>query len=287
MTIHLDTLDSLPKLAQTAVLRDVVQRLVPNPEVRAIWLGGSFAAGSADLYSDVDLRIAVAPDRLTAWRAPEWRTILNQDPIGATFLAFGENALLHHIVLEDGTIFDFFVQSTQHDNPEPAIKVLACGDEAFGERLAKFQRSAPVQSPPVEALTLSQALVDFWISSHKHRKVLGRDLFLVAVVGIQLERMMLLRLWHAFRTGCEMGGRPTIHGLTAATREIERDTRRQALQIVGMPLRDYDEIVAAIETARDEVARVGRQLAAREGFDYPQRLEQVVRQSWAEFRQSR
>jgi hypothetical protein len=287
MAISPDPFDSLPNLAQTAVLRDVVQRLVPNPEMRAIWLGGSFAAGSADRYSDVDLRIAVAPDRLKAWRAPEWRTILNQDQVGGTFLAFGEDALLHHIVLEDGTIFDFFVQSTRHDNPEQAIKVLACRDEAFGERLARFQESAPLQTPPVEAVTLSQTLVEFWINSHKHRKVLGRNLFLVAVAGIQPERMMLLRLWHAFQTGREMGGRPTIHTLTAAAREIERGTGQHALQVVGMPLRNLDEIVAAIETARDEVAQVGRRLAAREGFDYPQRLEQVVRRSWAEFRETR
>jgi hypothetical protein len=48
-------------------------------------------------------------------------------------------------------------------------------------------------------------------------------------------------------------------------------------------LRDRVELIAAIEATRSEVSKVGRELAAKYGFDYPAALEQVVQKGWAEF----
>jgi hypothetical protein len=275
-------LDDLPNLPQLRSLRRVKEQLDANPDVKAIWLGGSFAAGNADRFSDVDLRVAVAAERLKRWRAPEWPSILGQEPLGQTFLAFGNDAFLHHLVLADGTIFDLFVQSTARDNPERDVKVLACRDAAFGDRLARFAGAAHAAlSGPAETAAVAQVVVDFWINSHKHRKVLGRGLTLLAAVGVQLERMSLLRLWQVLLTGHDAGGRPTIHGLSAGTREVERGLGAAALETFGLPLRTAGEISTAVERNRDEVARVGRKLAARLAFAYPEALEQAVRDAWA------
>ena len=276
--------DTSADLPQTAVLQSVVERLKNDEQVRAAWLGGSFAAGAADRYSDVDLRIAIAADQISAWRTPDWPAIFDLDRVGATFMSFGDDAFLHHLVLADGSIFDFFVQSTTRDNHEHAIKVLFCSDPIFADRLKDFARPISAELPPAKVDELSQLIVDFWITSHKHRKVLGRKLHLLATVGVQHERMILLRLWQTLLTGRDTGGRPSIHGLSASTREIESRMGESALNIFGAPLRTEREIVQAIEINRDEVARVGRLLASREGFEYPEQLERVVRSCWVMFR---
>lgn len=277
-----DIFADLQSLPQLHSLRQVVEQLNGNQDVRAIWLGGSFAAGNADRFSDLDLRVAVPADLLGRWRTPEWSSLLGQEPLGQTFLAFAPDAFMHHLVLADGTILDLFIQSTARDNPEKDVKVLICRDAEFGQRLARFAGAvhAPLSSP-AEAGVVAQVVVDFWINSHKHRKVLGRGLPLLAAVGVQLERMSLLRLWQVLLTGHDAGGRPTIHGLSAATREIERGLDDRALEAFGLPLRTADEISTAIERNRDEVARIGRELAARLVFPYPEALGHVVRDAWA------
>jgi hypothetical protein len=276
--------ERLARLPQAKTLRQAADTLAANPDVQAVWIGGSFASGSADEFSDVDLRIAVAPERMNAWLEIDASTIFGQPKLGGSLASFGDDAFLHHLVLEDGTIFDLFVQTTARDNHEHAIQILSCRDDAFGERLAGFGRPISGELPPPNPAALSQLVVSFWINSHKHRKVLGRGLPLLAATGVQLERMTLLRLWTALVTGRDGGDRMSIHALSATTRAIHADTKLTALQTFGLPLRNVDEIVAAIEADRDAVASTGRAVAARDGFAYPEALERLVRASWSAFR---
>lgn len=62
--------------ARQAVLRQTVSFFAAQPDVLGIFLAGSLAAGSADAYSDIDLRIIATPEaqqRLLAGRL-EWPT---------------------------------------------------------------------------------------------------------------------------------------------------------------------------------------------------------------------
>ena len=59
-------------------------------------------------------------------------------------MRFGEQALLHHLVLTDGTIVDFYVQDTTQQNPEPKLIILACRNAEFREMLEGFARPAAV-----------------------------------------------------------------------------------------------------------------------------------------------
>ena len=63
-------LEALPPLPQSQTIRAIAPRLWQDERVVAIWLGGSLAAGSADQYSDIDMRIAVAPSDIASWEAP-------------------------------------------------------------------------------------------------------------------------------------------------------------------------------------------------------------------------
>ena len=61
-------------LARDALLERTVSFFAEQPEVIGIFLGGSLPAGSADAYSDIDLRIIATPEgqaRLVAGRL-EW-----------------------------------------------------------------------------------------------------------------------------------------------------------------------------------------------------------------------
>lgn len=58
--------------AQRAFLADLAPRLRADRRIRAAWLIGSLARGTADAYSDVDLLLAIAGDALPAIVA-DWR----------------------------------------------------------------------------------------------------------------------------------------------------------------------------------------------------------------------
>ena len=66
-----DILARLPDLPQVCAISHVARALDQHQDVHAVWLGGSFARGEADRFSDVDMRIAVGRDDLNAWQEPD------------------------------------------------------------------------------------------------------------------------------------------------------------------------------------------------------------------------
>ncbi len=274
ITMPTDLPDHLP---QTRVLRYAVRQLAADERVIAGWLGGSFATGRADAYSDVDLRIAVVDP--SAWRDPDFLAVFGQLALGHTFIDFKQSGHLHHLVLTDGTLFDLFVCATDVDRVEPEAVVLWARhpDDLPSMTIGHATPPAPT------AASVGQLLIEYWMTSHKHRKPLARGLASMCVIGLHHERLALLRLWAIRHGGLDIGGRATIHTLSPACAVIENGVGHEALQLLGTPARDRLEIVSAIEAVRDEVGRVGRELAAQFGFDYPDSLEAVVRSSWQAF----
>ena len=129
------------------LIRDLAVRCSVDPSIQAIWVGGSLAAGLGDAYSDVDFRIAVEPGQIDSWISPNWEHYLPIRPSGGLMMRFGEQALLHHLVLADGTIVDFYVQDTTQQNPEPKLIILACRNPEFRATLegsyASCRRTRP------------------------------------------------------------------------------------------------------------------------------------------------
>ena len=77
-----------------------------------------------------------------------------------------------------------------------------------------------------------------------------------------------------------------IHGLTELVRAVEGAMGSEPLALCGAPTRNYEEIFAVIERYQDAIAEVGRTLAERYGFAYPEELEAMVRREWTAFRAS-
>ena len=279
-------LDSLPDLPQTAVLTRIAVRLWADSEVAALWLGGSIARGKADAHSDIDLRVAVRPDALADWQEPEraaLSALIGETVVGVHALRW-EGTVLHQALLADGVIIDLLVQSMERDPPQDVTLVLGCRDAAFGALLVAAALPPVEETKPADSEAIREAITLFWIGSHKHTRMLSRNLDLLILQGLALELPVLLRLWYAEATGRDQGTqRSTIHTLTPMMRAITEAFGPHSLDVLGSPRTNRAEIVQTIEANRNEVAAVGRRLAARLGFEYPNALEQTARQSLTQY----
>lgn len=286
MNVDSTVFDALPDLPQVACIRHAAVALDARSDVQAYWLGGSFAHGRADRFSDVDMRIAVDQAALAAWRQPDLAglaKILGDAVVGHQMLPFDDAAFLHHLVLGSGTIIDFYVQSVDHHISPDAHLILKCDDAAVRDRIRSATVSERPSLPKAGPQELQAVIEAFWITSHKHAKVLFRNLDLLVLTGLEQERALLMRLWYADITGRDIGKRrPTIHLLTPVTRTIQEHLGPRSFRVLGAPLSTRSEILTWIATTREEVRDVGTRLAAKHGFTYPEKLEQTVRQSWRE-----
>ena len=264
------------------LIRDMATLCAADPGIQAIWVGGSLAAGRGDAYSDVDFRIAVEPGQTDSWTSPDWDSYLPLRPCGGLLMRFGEQALLHHLVLTDGTIVDFYVQDTTQQNFEPSLVILACRSAEFRALLEGSTRPAAGLVREIDNSVVRQFIVDYWIATHKQMKPLARKYDDFPFIGLYLERMALLRAWYMQAVGKDIDGRVTLHMLGAMHAGLEGKLTAKQQTILGLPSRTPSETAAVIEAIREEVSRVGRWLADKHGFAYPYELEAVVRRSWNE-----
>ncbi|QBD74987.1 hypothetical protein EPA93_02850 [Ktedonosporobacter rubrisoli] len=278
---------AIPNVPQRATINALALRLWQRSDVLALWLGGSLACGTGDKYSDIDFRVAVSPEQFAAWKTPDFASFFAHAPVlGQQCMVFGNAALLHHLVLANGEIVDFFVQSAEHALTAEVRLILGCRDAALASRLADMRSEERSEELPVSQETLQQLLISFWISTHKHRKVLYRGLDLLALQGIQGERAILLRLMYIAAKGRDYGDmhRQTIHSLTDIIRTVQTLDTEQAQALLGAPMRDRQEVYQVIEQQRATVSRVGRQLTQTYGVSYPTALEAVVLKDWQDFK---
>jgi hypothetical protein len=268
------------------LIRDMARKCSADGSIQAIWVGGSLAAGLGDAYSDIDFRIAVEPGHIDRWTSPDWEHYLPIRPCGGVLMRFGEQALLHHLVLADGTIVDFYVQDTTQHNPEPKLIILACRNAEFRATLEEFARPAAVLIREIDGAVVRQFFVDYWITTHKQMKALARKYDHFSFVGLYLERMALLRAWYMQAVGKDIDSRVTLHMLGALHKGLDGKLTEHQHNILGLPSRTPEETVTVIDAIRAEMACVGRWLADRHEFAYPHELEDVVRRVWNEHKGS-
>jgi hypothetical protein len=274
----------LPDLPQSRRLAEVAADLWADPDVAAIWLGGSLARGAGDPYSDVDLRIARSPAVYDPDLIPDSANRLVAAAVTRLQFHFGGKAVLWHMMLEDGAIYDLHIQSAGDDPPEEARLVLACRDAEFGAKLVGGEDRS-VDFPPAAPDHIERLVQFFWMSQQKQQKVLYRGLPLLAWQGEFLMRQDLIRLRYVLATGNDCGpvARLTIHTLTPVIRAVQASGGLSTLALVGQPTQTAVEIIADTARIRDDLARVGRLLADKLGFDYPAAAEETVRRTWQHF----
>lgn len=258
------------------------RRLWQQPGVEALLLFGSFADGSHDEFSDLDLWISVSPDAIESWAQPDLSMLLENRPHGLRTLPSSTGGFVHSIVLEDGFIIDICALPTGSVTIHPPWKVLATRDRQTIEQITTDQLPAPV---PASADTVRPLLEGYWLNTLKHHKVLARNDHLACIMGGRLEHGIVLRLWYIADTGfmpgagSHVGG--SLHDMLAQIRHAEQhypeQTRRMFLHPPSLAI---DELHAAIQAVRQDVSAVGRRLADRFGFDYPEHLESAADAEW-------
>jgi len=275
----------LPDLPQSRRLAALVADLWADQDVVALWLGGSLARGEGDRYSDVDLRVALRPETYSPDQIPESARQLISAAVTRLPLRFGGEAVIWHMMLDNGEMYDLHVQPSSEKPPYEARLVLACRDADFGEQLIDGEDRS-VDFPPAVPDDIRQLVVFCWMNQQKHQKVLYRGLPLLSWQGELLMRQELVRLWFVLATGNDCGPvrRLTIHTLTPVIQAVQAQMGADALALVGQPMRTEAEIIAGAADLREELARVGRLLAEKLGFDYPAAAEATVRRTWQEFR---
>ena len=279
-------LNNLPQLPQMETLCKIVPIIWERDEVVALWLRGSLARGEGDAYSDIDFDLAVKPEALDAWKVATFvdEAIFGGNCVGYATTRFADDAFLHHLVLSNGDMLDFGVQSAEREPPQEPMIVLGCRDGTLAQKLNANQPQATSPPTPGSKEAIEQLIAGFWMNSHKHRNVLHRRLDPLTTVGIHVERTTLMRLWYIAATGNDFDPRlQGIHVLTKVVQAVSQSMGARTLAIIGRSLASRDAICRAIEENRDEVSRVGRTLAEKFGFNYPHGLEDTVRRSWAEF----
>lgn len=268
------------------LIRAMASKCSADGSIQAIWVGGSLAAGLGDAYSDVDFRIAVEPGQIDRWTSPDWEQYLPIPPCGGLLMRFGEQALLHHLVLTDGTIVDFYVQDTTRQNPEPNLVILACRNAEFRAMLEGFKHPAAELVREIDGAVVRQFFVDYWITTHKQLKALARRYDLSPFAGLYMERVALLRAWYMQAVGKDIDSRVTLHMLGELHKGLDGKLTEPQQTLLGLPSRTPEETVTVIEAIRAEMASVGRWLADRHAFAYPHELEDVVRRVWNEHKES-
>jgi hypothetical protein len=268
------------------LIHDMARKCSADDSIPAIWVGGSLAAGLGDAYSDVDFRIAVEPGHIDRWTSPDWQHYLPIPPCGGSLMRFGEQALLHHLILNDGTIVDFYVQDTIRRNPEPNLVILACRNAEFRAILEGFAQPAAVLVREIDGVVVRQFFVDYWITTYKQMKALSRKYDLSAFAGLYMERMALLRAWYMQAVRKDIDSRPTLHMLGALHKGLDGTLTAQQHNILGLPSTTPEETITVIDAIRAEMACVGRWLADRHEFAYPHELEELVQRIWNEHKDS-
>ena len=204
----------------------------------------------------------------------------------ALFYSLAIMLLLHHLILVDGTIVDFYVQDTLVRNPEPKIVVIACRNEQFGDALEEFSTAPKSMIGDIHAETARQLFIDYWITTHKQMKALARKYDYSPFAGLYFEKVALLRAWYMELVGKDIDAQVSIHMLGALHAGLDSRLTKQQQGLMGMPTRTPEETVFAIEAIRQEMSRVGQLLSKTFGFQYPQDLEDVVLITWNKHKQA-
>ncbi|GEM_PF-4143551 len=272
-------LGSLVYGPHASLIHEMADKCIKDERIQAIWVGGSLAAGHGDTFSDLDFRVAVKPGQVGNWSNPSWEKYLPILPCGGTLMEFGEQALLHHLVLTNGVIVDFFVQDTERQNLEPHLVVIACRDSDLKKKIESFSHPTSSLTKEIDAKEVRQLLVEYWIITHKELKALARQYDLSSFVGLYWERLALLRAYHIQIVGKDITNQATLHMLGVLHKGLAGKITQQQKDILGLPSRTPHETIIAIESIRSEMARIGRQLAEQYSFTYPHELEVVVQRT--------
>jgi len=288
------TLNRLPNLPQIDTFSTLATKLWKRDDILALWLGGSFATGKADRYSDVDLRIAVSQEAMSYWAAPDFNDLFDGQLLlsktSTTKIdASDDLAVLHHPILTNGEMYDVWVQTPTHKLHQEPKLVLGCRDITLVQKLAEPSYEPRLEFDEVNPAVLQGAIEQYWVNHLKNQKVIYRNLHMLWRDGSYLFGGIWLRLKFILATGKDCGNVTfppmTIHKVTPVIMTLHEAYGDSLLETISSASRNQIETIAAVERLSMAIAQDGRAVAHRFGFEYPAEIETAVLNSWAGFKE--
>lgn len=253
-----------PGLADTAVQRSVIDRapgvLAADDRILAAWLVGSFATGRADAYSDIDLHCLITDDSVE-WFRHHWAQtaaelagplVLAQEipgTIGGYAITpdwLHLDLILHHrSTLDPNTISGL---RPLYDRDRDALPVTPTPRDVFGD-------------PYFPDREIKQFL--YFLGNLP--VVIARDERVLTHASIDGFRQIMITVMLAEQGVRHRGGAKRLNPFLTAE-------QRETLEALPTASMTYEEVLEALRRITRAVRQRGKQLAARTGARWPQRV---------------
>jgi predicted nucleotidyltransferase len=254
--------DVPPRLAR--LFEELVAACRETPAVRAAWLGGSLARGTADDWSDIDLHLAV--DDPGAFDTPVWvaavtPTVLVDEIVGVPGA--------HVVLTPDLLHVDVVVHHTDEpqDETKPARAVHDPGGRVRDTTGADQRAGGPWY--PAADVRVFLYLMGVTVTGVRRGEVAG-----IAHGTAAMRDTMLVPLMLAENGVRKADGAKRLRPYLTD----EQHAALERLPAVGLD----DALLDAHRAVAGEYLRRARRLAATCGEDYPEELERATLRLWAD-----
>lgn len=242
-----------------------VEVLNGDERVRAVWVSGSLARGTADAASDLDLLVAVRDEDHEAFAAvwPEW------------LAAITPTLIARPLPFAPGSFYSVTPGRERLDVVVEPVRWLA--DTLFRNRLVVFDRDdldaiVPTTelNPGPSAGTVAHLVEEFFRDYGTFDVVVVREDWLLGIEACNLVRGLLYQVFIEANAPLPMMG---------VKRWSDRLTDDQRAVLEGLPgvTADRESVMAAHEATAAAFVAAARPVCAMLGVPWPTELEQATR----------
>jgi hypothetical protein len=249
--------------ALTKYLQALQSALQSHPAVKAAWLTGSFGRGNADRYSDIDLNLWLDGSELDAFRQATQAWLQGIRPLVLFRWMFNDR--MANALTADGLRLDLWLHTDAPTLDREHVQLLV--DRGNGVHFTT-QATAP-DGAKVAARLLDQ-IREFWRCIALTPAVIGREEYIVAVVGLTVEINLL--------TDVVISGYgiPRDSGVKRLNPFLPAGLRAEIEEALAFGALTGKSLTAAHLALARIMMREGRQLATQHGFAYPVEVEEAA-----------
>jgi hypothetical protein len=249
--------------ALTEYLQALQSALHSHPTVKVAWLTGSFGRGNADRYSDIDLNLWLEGSELDAFRQATQAWLQGIRPLVLFRWMFNDR--MANALTADGLRLDLWLHTNAPTLDHERVHLLL-------DRTNRVQFDTRPTAPDTTtvAARLFDQIREFWRCIALTPAVIGREEYIVAVVGLTVEVNLLTDV---VITGY---GIPRDSGVKRLNPFLPAGLRAEIEGALAFGALTGKSLTAAHLALARIMMREGRQLATQHGFAYPFKVEEAA-----------
>ncbi|WP_342075384.1 nucleotidyltransferase domain-containing protein [Yoonia sp. SS1-5] len=248
------------------IIQTITDAIITKPQIRALFLGGSYGTGMADAYSDIDF-VIVTPEGATDDIAAIWQDAIAQT--GEIVLWWDRKPVpvLINAITDDWTRTDVMILKPDQMGAQSQANLRPLFDhDGIHDRLK--ERPAPTKPDLKKAKYQFEEFIRILGLLHL---VVGRKEYINGVLGVFHLRNLLVDLLIQETDAPHRGGQLHLNRLIT-------DEQKALLVALPPPVADRDQLIAAhLAYAKAYLPRA-RKRAAKLGIAWPDRFETAT---WA------